>query len=133
VRGTRLLSAGEGERGAALDDPTQITSEQPLGSRLLTTHHHHHHTTPHHHLQVAVVLGVAPCIPGMLPALGLSPTPASPFFAAVYDGAWFVGAGISSCLYTLMMVAGGSSGAVDSPRGGTSGGGGGGGGAPAPA
>ncbi len=56
--------------------------------------------------QLAVVAGVAPCVPGMLPALGLTASPASPLFASIYDGAWFVGAAISSALYTALMFAG---------------------------
>ncbi|KAI8463412.1 MAG: permease for cytosine/purines, uracil, thiamine, allantoin-domain-containing protein [Monoraphidium minutum] len=51
----------------------------------------------------AVAAGVAPCLPGMAAALGLSAAPAAPAFAAIYDAAWFVGAGVAAATYCLLM------------------------------
>lgn len=55
-------------------------------------------------VQIAVAAGVAPCLPGMLSALGLSSAPAPPLFAALYDAAWFVGAGASTAVYSALML-----------------------------
>ncbi|GBF90275.1 nitrate reductase [Raphidocelis subcapitata] len=53
---------------------------------------------------VAVAAGVAPCVPGMLAALGLA-GPAPPLFAVIYDGAWFVGTAVSAAVYVTLMRA----------------------------
>jgi cytosine/uracil/thiamine/allantoin permease len=50
----------------------------------------------------------------MLPALGLTAGPAHPLFAVLYDGAWFVGALVSTAVYCALSwraraAAGGSS------------------------
>ena len=53
--------------------------------------------------QVAVLAGVAPCLPGMAASLGLTAGPAPPLFSAVYDAAWFVGVAASSAVYAALM------------------------------
>lgn len=56
----------------------------------------------------AVVLGVAPCLPGLLASVGVLSSVA-PVLAAVYDCGWFVGVAVSSVVYAALMrlVAGG--------------------------
>lgn len=81
---------------SSLSPPAPLASALPARTAFLASH-----------AQVAVAVGVAPCIPGMLAALGFS-GPASSLFAALYDAAWFVGAGISTVTYVaLMALAGG--------------------------
>ena len=58
----------------------------------------------------AVVLGVAPCLPGLLASVGVLSS-VGPVFSALYDCAWFVGVGVSSVVYYGLMkqAMGGSS------------------------
>lgn len=51
---------------------------------------------------VAVVVGVLPCLPGLLASVGLAGNP-GPLFSAVYDCAWFVGVAVSSVVYCMGM------------------------------
>lgn len=57
---------------------------------------------------VAVLAGVAPTLPGMAASLGLTATPATPAFAAIYDAAWFVGAAMSAVVYVAISQLSGS-------------------------
>lgn len=51
----------------------------------------------------AVAAGVAPCLPGLLHAVGvLGSLP--PAFKAVYDVAYFVGIGVAAAVYLLLMA-----------------------------
>lgn len=51
----------------------------------------------------AVVLGVLPCLPGLLASIGVISS-AGPVFALLYDCAWFVGVGVSSVVYCWLMA-----------------------------
>ena len=51
----------------------------------------------------ALVLGVAPCVPGFLAAIGA--THVGPFWTSIYNWAWFVGFGIAALSYFLGMKA----------------------------
>ncbi|MGH7679057.1 MAG: cytosine permease, partial [Gemmatimonadaceae bacterium] len=50
---------------------------------------------------IALVLGVAPNLPGFLNAIGAMK--ASPVFVAIYDWAWFVGLGVAAFVYRFGM------------------------------
>uniref|UniRef100_A0A7R9V9M8 Nitrate reductase n=2 Tax=Chlamydomonas euryale TaxID=1486919 RepID=A0A7R9V9M8_9CHLO len=74
----------------------------------------------------AVVLGTAPSLPGLLANAGvLQGVP--PLLLSVYDAAWFVGVGVSTLVYCVLMAAASRFGSEGAP---TSGGAG---GAPSPA
>lgn len=60
---------------------------------------------------LAVVVGVLPCLPGLLASVGLAGNPA-PLFSAIYDCAWFVGVAVSTVVYYVIMK-----GSRDSSRG----------------
>ncbi|MBI4544293.1 MAG: NCS1 family nucleobase:cation symporter-1 [Gemmatimonadetes bacterium] len=51
----------------------------------------------------ALVLGIAPSLPGFLAALQFAP--ATPFFAGLYNWAWFVGFALAAAAYLLGMTA----------------------------
>lgn len=68
----------------------------------------------------ALLLGVAPCLPGLLHAVTGSTAPLQPAFQNIYDLGWFVGVAISCVVYTLMMRGQGQQGAAGA--GGVSGG-----------
>ena len=50
---------------------------------------------------IALVLGIAPNLPGFLNAIGAMK--ASPMFVAIYDWAWFVGLGVAAFVYRFGM------------------------------
>jgi NCS1 family nucleobase:cation symporter-1 len=50
----------------------------------------------------AVLLGVLPCLPGLLASVGV-PLTIEPLFSTIYDFAWFVGVGVSSFVYYGLM------------------------------
>jgi len=51
----------------------------------------------------ALVLGVAPCVPGFLAAIGA--THVGPFWTSIYNWAWFVGFGVAAVSYLIGMKA----------------------------
>lgn len=51
---------------------------------------------------VAVLLGVLPCLPGLLASVGV-PISMAPVFSTIYDFAWFVGVAVSSGVYYGLM------------------------------
>lgn len=53
----------------------------------------------------AVILGILPCLPGLLASVGVLSS-SGPVFGSLYDCAWFVGVAVSSAAYWLMMTAG---------------------------
>jgi NCS1 family nucleobase:cation symporter-1 len=57
---------------------------------------------------IALLLGIAPCVPGFLAAVSESwKASISPFWSQLYSYAWFISFGISFVAYiVLMMVAG---------------------------
>lgn len=53
---------------------------------------------------LAVALGMAPCLPGLLAAVGVvSSCPGGALFSAVYDCGWFVGVAVASAVYCWCM------------------------------
>jgi NCS1 family nucleobase:cation symporter-1 len=51
---------------------------------------------------IALVCGIAPCLPGFLNAVNLAET--TPLWARLYDYAWFVSFGVALLVYTMLML-----------------------------
>jgi NCS1 family nucleobase:cation symporter-1 len=52
---------------------------------------------------ISLVLGIAPCLPGFLTAVGAHHF--GPFWTHVYDYAWFVSFGVAMVSYLVLMTA----------------------------
>jgi len=46
---------------------------------------------------LALAVGVAPCVPGFLSALGAAHV--APVWTTIYDWAWFIGFGVAAAVY----------------------------------
>jgi len=53
----------------------------------------------------ALLIGVAPNVPGFLSQVGLLAPGRLPFLVGLYDYAWFIGLGIAGLAYYLLMAA----------------------------